>query len=212
MDSKHDTFYTIDKEGNIIGKITDSEIRPIITEYEHIREVLVARDIASKNITTVIENDDLDYVMKLFENKNSDEFPVINPDNGKIIGIVRREDVIAAYNRESFKYNVVEGFARELKSISTNKLTRVMDGYSIVEKKPPKNFIGKRISDIKLRNNFGLEILMIKRNNSPYNEDESDSGNFILPNPQYIIGKDDVLILFGADEKIALTENWEADR
>lgn len=211
MDSKHDTFYTIDKEGNIVGKITDSEIRPIITEYEHIREVLVARDIASKNITTVIENDDLDYVMKLFENKNSDEFPVINPDNGKIIGIVRREDVIAAYNRESFKYNVVEGFARELKSISTNKLTRVMDGYSIVEKKPPKNFIGKRISDIKLRNNFGLEILMIKRNNSPYNEDESDSGNFILPNPQYIIGEDDVLILFGADEKIALTENWEVD-
>lgn len=208
MDSKHDTFYTVDKEGNIVGKITDSEIRPIITEYEHIREVLVARDIASKSITTVVENDDLDYVMKLFENKNSDEFPVVNPDDGKIIGTVRKEDVIAAYNRESFKYNVVEGFARELKSISANKLTRVMDGYSIVEKRPPKNFIGKKISEIKLRNIYELEILMIKRNNSPYNEDELESGNLILPNPQYIIGEDDVLILFGADEKIALTESW----
>lgn len=208
MESKYGTFYTVSKEGNIVGKITDSEIRPIIMEYEHLREVLIARDIASKNIVTVNPTDDLDYVMRLFENNDSDEFPVADKDNGKIIGVVRKEDVISAYNRESFKYNVVEGFARELKSISTNKLTRVMEGYSITEKKPPKTFVGKKISEIKLRNNYGLEILMIKRNNSPYQEG-TEQERFILPDPQHIIDENDVLILFGTDEKIALTENWE---
>jgi len=207
IDSKHNTFYTINHEGNIVGKITNSEIKPIITEYEHIREVLVARDIASKDIITVSESDDLDYVMKLFENKDSDEFPVVS--NKNIIGIIRRQDVIAAYNRESFKYNVVEGFARELKSISVNKFTKVIEGYSIVEKSPPKEFIGRKITDIKLRNKYGLEILMIKRNDSPYKEDDAESSNYILPNPQYVIGADDILILFGADDKIKVTGEWE---
>jgi len=207
MESKYNTFYTTDQKGNIVGKITNSEIKPIITEYEHIREVLVARDIASKDVITVSETENLDYVMKLFENKDSDEFPVVN--NYKIIGIIRRQDVIAAYNRESFKYNVVEGFARELKSISVNKFTKVIEGYSIVEKSPPKEFIGREIADIKLRNNYGLEILMIKRNNSPYTEDEIESNNYILPNPQYVIGADDILILFGADDKIKVTGEWE---
>jgi CIC family chloride channel protein len=206
IDSKHSTFYTVDKDGNIAGRITISDIRPIITEYEHIREVLVAKDISSKDIIIVSETDDLDYVMKLFENKDCDEFPVAS--NNKIIGIIRRQDVIAAYNRESIKYNVAEGFARELKTISINKLTSVIEGYSIAEKTPPRQFIGRKISEIKLRNKYGLEILMIKQKSTPFSGNEAEQANYILPDPQYIIGEDDILILFGTNEKIALTESW----
>lgn len=211
IDSQYNTLYIVDKKEKIIGKITDSEIRPIITEYEHLREVLVASDIASKNITTVIETDDLDYVMKLFENKDSDEFPVVNKEDKKIVGIVRKEDVIAAYNRESFKYDVVEGFAKELKTVSSDKLSPVMKGYSIVERKPPHLFIGKKISDTKLRNNYGLEILMIKRGVKNYDE-EPEEGNLILPTPDYVINQDDLLILFGPNDKIELTKNWNATK
>jgi CIC family chloride channel protein len=211
MESERNTFYTVNSEGAIVGMISYSEIRPIITEYEHIREVLVAGDIASKNVTTVLETEDLDYVMKLFESKEADEFPVVSiDDKNKVIGAVRRQDVIAAYNRESFKYNVAEGFARELKSIGNTKQTKVMEGYSIVEKSPPKEFIGKKISEIGLRSKYGLEILMIRRHASPY-DDAADQTNYILPNPQYVIRDDDILILFGSDEKITLTEEWNID-
>ncbi|HOI29345.1 MAG TPA: chloride channel protein [Melioribacteraceae bacterium] len=208
MESDRNTFYTVNKEGIIVGKITDAEIRPIITEYEHIREVLVARDIASRDVTPVMETDDLDYIMKLFESRDADEFPVVHPeDKNSVTGTVRRQDVIAAYNRESFKYNVVEGFARELKTISSTKQTKVLEGYSIIEKQAPGEFVGRKISDIALRNKYGLEILMIRKHSSPY-EDQSESSNYILPNPVYVIQEDDILILFGADEKIASTENW----
>jgi Trk K+ transport system NAD-binding subunit len=50
---------------------------------------------------------------------------------------------------------------------------------------------------------------MIKRNDSPYKEDDAESSNYILPNPQYVIGADDILILFGADDKIKVTGEWE---
>lgn len=208
MESDRNTFYTVNKDGIIVGKITDSEIRPIITEYEHIREVLVARDIASRDVNPVLETDDLDYIMKLFESRDADEFPVVHPeDKNRVTGTVRRQDVIAAYNRESFKYNVVEGFARELKSISSTKQTKVLDGYSIIEKQAPGEFVGRRISEIALRNKYGLEILMIRKHSSPY-DDQSESSNYILPSPVYVIQEDDILILFGADEKITATESW----
>lgn len=208
MESDRHTFYIVNRDGIIVGKITDAEIRPIITEYEHIREVLVARDIASRDVTTVLETDDLDYIMKLFESRDADEFPVVHPeDKDRVTGSVRKQDVIAAYNRESFKYNVAEGFARELKTISSTKQTKVMDGYSIIEKQTPGEFIGRKISEIALRNKYGLEILMIRKLSSPYNE-KSESSNYFLPDPLYVIQEDDILILFGADEKIAATETW----
>jgi CIC family chloride channel protein len=104
MESKHSTFYTINKQNILSGTIIETELRQIITEYEHIREVLVARDIASQGVTTVFEDDDLDSVMKLFEKKGADEFPVLNSaKENKIVGTIRRQEVISAYNRESLK-------------------------------------------------------------------------------------------------------------
>jgi CIC family chloride channel protein len=211
MESDHSTFYTINKDGNLVGKITENEIRPIITEYEHIKEVLVARDIASPNITTIQETDDLDYIMKLFEIKEADEFPVVClSSSNKVIGTIRRQDVIAAYNRENLKNNPVEGFARELKTIDKTKLTKVIEGYSIIEHEPARDFVGKKISEIGLRAKLGLEILIIRKKVFAFNEDQS-ADQYLLPTPEYVIKKDDLLILFGANDKIKMVNNWKVE-
>jgi len=208
MESSHSTFYTIDVNGKILGTITESEIRPIITEYEHIREVLVANDIASKNVTTVKENDDLDYVMKLFEKKDADEFPVISShDSEKILGAIRRQDVIAAYNKESLKQNIAEGFARELKNVEQVKSIKVLDGFSIVEKNPKREFIGKTIAELNFRNKYGIQILMIKKTISAYSEKEEET-DYVVPTASYSITEHDKLILFGEEENINEISNW----
>ena len=209
MESTHSTFYTVDLNNNLSGVITESEMRPIITEYEHIREVLVAGDIASHNIFTIYESDDLDHVMRLFESKDADEIPVVEPGNNlKVIGSVRRQDVIAVYNKENLKQNTAQGFASGLKNIGVTKKTKIVEGYSLVEKKPLKEFAGKSISEAALRNKLGLEILMIRKQSSPY-AGEKDQTKYILPEPNYVIDEDDIFILFGSDEKIALIDKWE---
>ncbi len=208
MDSSHSTFFTIGNNSKLNGIITESELRPIITEYEHLREVLVARDISTREITTVLENDDLDHVMKLFESKDADELPVVDEnDNRMIIGSVTRQDVITAYNKENLKLNLVESFSRELRNIDTTKKIKVMEGFAIVEKKPAADFWGKSIAETALRSRYGLEILMIKKLNSPYSDDD-DSKKYILPKPDYIIQSDDLLVLFGPEDKISITNNW----
>ncbi len=39
LDEPHASFYTINEKGDLVGTITENELRPIITEYQHIREL-----------------------------------------------------------------------------------------------------------------------------------------------------------------------------
>lgn len=202
MESTHTTFYTIDKESKLTGTITESELRQIITEYEQLREVLVARDIATQGVTTVSEDDDLDRVMKLFESKEADEFPVLSSTiKNKVVGTIRRHDVIAAYNKESIKENIPEAFSRELENLSGKRQTKVFEGFSIAEVNVPKEFIGKTIASIGIRKNYGLTVLMIRTNFSPYSE-TADDDNLIMPGPNYVFQEGDILLLFGSEKNI----------
>ena len=208
LESPHTTFYTTNSEGKLVGTITESELRPIITEYENIRDTLIASDIARNEVTTVFRTDDLDTVLKLFGVKNVDQFPVVSKkDPLKAIGSVWRHDVITAYNQESLKSNITDGLAHELKTIEKTKISKVTEGYSIVESKVIPLFVGSTLAELRLRNRYGLEVLMIKQKNSLYS-DESEDSKIIIPDPNYVIKSDDILVLFGSDENIAKTKEW----
>lgn len=206
INSPHHTFYTVNKEGKLTGTITENDIRPIILEYEQVREMLVARDIARKEVIKVFNTDSLDQVMKLFENYPVDEFPVTSIEEPeKIIGMVLKNDVIAAYNKENLKHNLAEGFARELKLFDKASFTKVADGFAIVERKIKKELIGKSIAESRIRNTYGIEVLMIKKEGSIYDNKNEMS----VPDAGYVFSPDDVLLLFGTDENIAKTSDWE---
>ncbi len=202
------TFYLTDSNGNVSGRITESELRPIIMEYEQLKGMLVANDIASKDVVKVKTDDHLDYVMNLFGKVKIDELPVIDVgDNNKIVGAISRHDVITAYNRESLKFNLAGGFAKELRTIDQAKAEKVADGFSIVEKKVPMEFVGRSIYQLRLRNDYGLEILMIKKSQSVLDVD-SENEEVRIPDPDYIIKENDTLVLFGKDENIEKTSKW----
>ena len=208
LESHHSTFYIVNTEKLLTGAISTSELRPIIAEYEQLRDMLVVSDIARHEVTKVYQSDDLDYVLKLFGEKNVDELPVVTKaEPNKVIASVWRQDVIALYNRESLKYNLADGMARELKTIEAAQTSQVTEGFSIIEKKAPEMFVGKSLLQLRIRNNYGLEVLMIKRSLSPIMAIEEEN-KIHIPSPDYIIRSDDILVLFGADEKIAQTSNW----
>ena len=80
-------------------------------------------------------------------------------------------------------------------------------GYAIIEKKPLREFIGKNLSELRFRNRYGLEILMIKKTAGIFHESDAEN-KLVMPGPDYKIEEDDILVLFGNDEKIALTKDW----
>ena len=189
------------------GIISDAEMRPIITEYDSLKDFFVAADISNKYFTQLHKNDNLEYVFKLFAKFNYEEFPVADSETGKLIGTLFKHDVITAYNKESFKNNIAEGISSELKTIETTKWSQIADGYSIMEQKVPQNFVGKTLANLRLRNKYKVEVLMIKRPNSVFNSEEGEK--IIFPHANYVLQKDDIFVLFGADENLSKISQWK---
>ena len=199
VEKPHTIVYVTNTENKIVGVITDNEIRSIITEYNTLSKMLVANDIAIPKVKIVNENDVLDYVFKLLGNSSIHQFPVSN-DQGEIVGTIKRQDAIAAYNKAAMRSNVKDSLATQLRTLDKSTVSKVADGYSIIEKKVPSSFIGKSMMDVKFRNTYGLEILMIKNRSSIFSDDEDDE--IIIPDPNYNFLEDDTLVLFGADDRI----------
>ncbi len=201
-ETPHSTFYTIDKEGKLVGTIIENELRPIITEYDNLREMIVAGDIASAHPIFVKENDDLDFVLKLFGQENVDEFPVASAeDENKVVGCVNYHDILAAYNRESLKHHLADGLAHDLKAIEKFTSVKVGDDYLISEQLAAKQFVGKTLAELRLRNKYGIEVLMIKPHSPPFMSEEK-AAKFIVPRHDYCIEENDILVIFGKDDSI----------
>ncbi|MFB3057059.1 MAG: chloride channel protein [Ignavibacteriaceae bacterium] len=202
MESPHHTFYTVNSEGIMTGTITETELRPIITEYDHLKDVICASDIINPQVITISKDNDLDYVLNLFGKWNLDQFPVVDLESpNKILGAVTRQEVISIYNRESLKVNLASGLSKELKSIKNTTTAKVAAGYSIAELGVPKKFIGKSLVELKIRNEFGLEVLMIKQPKE-FLTDVNSEPEIITPDPEYKLKRTDTLVIFGADDKI----------
>ncbi|MBT8386066.1 MAG: chloride channel protein [Ignavibacteria bacterium] len=203
IESPNNTFYTVDSVGKLTGTITETEIRPIITEYDNVKDVIVASDIINPQVVSVNNSDDLDSVLKLFGKWNHDQFPVIHQDDpSKFLGAIARKEVIAIYNRESLKINLADGLTKELRTIKETTHSEVAVGYSIFEQTVPIQYVGKSLADLKIRNKYGLEVLMIKQTKDFLVDGIKSAQEIISPEPDYKLKESDKLVLFGKNEKI----------
>ncbi len=201
VESPNSSFYTVNSTGELCGIITENEMRPIITEYEIVKNVLVARDVANPEITIVHTSDDLDYILNLFGKLNVDQFPVVDSKNpSKVLGAITRQKVISVYNRESLREDLASGLAKELKTIDRIRPIKVAADYSIMEVNLPDAFLGKSLMELKLRNSHGIEVLMIKHLKDAF--DVHSQSEIETPDPNYKLKNSDSLIVFGKDEKL----------
>ncbi len=195
VESKRNTFYLIDETGKIVGSISVSDLRTLITEYENVKSMLVAKDVATDKIIVIKEDEKLGNVMKLFETLEQDEFPVVSSSDNKILGTISKSDVISAYNKEKLKSELLEQLSHNLIKLQKSKKIKIFEGYSIAEFNVPQSFVGKTLSQLEIRKKYNLEVIMVKRNNDIY-----------FPSSDYIVNRDDILILFGNEENIEKVE------
>ena len=79
------------------------------------------------------------------------------------------------------------------------------DRHSIVEVKPPGDWVGKTLIDLKLRASHGLHVIAIKRASATPGSESSGkkTRQFQLPHPDVPIGADDVLVVLASDDDLA---------
>jgi len=113
LSSKHVGFPVLDSKGLLAGIITIEDYKEILFE-EGLENLVVVKELATSNVITVTENENLAAAMKKIGFKNIEQIPVVDQNNPrKIIGILSRRDIVSAYNKTLIDRTLTGGIPRE---------------------------------------------------------------------------------------------------
>ncbi len=92
-------FPVVDDNDRVVGIFSADDVRSYLYD-ETLWQLANARDIMVSNIVSVVPEDDLNTALQRFTALNLDELPVFDSnDSGKLLGMLRRKETIAFYNR-----------------------------------------------------------------------------------------------------------------
>jgi CIC family chloride channel protein len=196
--SRHSEFFVVNEEEKLLGAVAVSKLRRLIFDQEELQHLVVAGDMILVDRPTVTENDNLDHVMRLFSHGDMDEIAVVDAeDQFKLTGIVRKEDVINARNREWLRRDLTETLTSAVSLVGKVRRVEVGDGYVIQEILAPPAFLGRTLGELNLRAVYGAQVVFIR---SRLGE---DAGSKIrVPSSRDRILEGDALLLAGEKEAV----------
>jgi K+/H+ antiporter YhaU regulatory subunit KhtT len=145
--------------------------------------------------------------MKLFSKKHIDEIPVKDRNNTlNILGQIDRRTVIEAYNNELFKRESLDDMSDRIPIIDRGQTFELFEGYMLSEVETPYFFVGKTMKELNVRQNYGVEIILVKRQPP----ETSKTGNFsnsdhvikFIPDPDDFIQPGDIFLVIGSANNI----------
>ena len=191
LSGKHQFFQIIDRENNYVGCFSLNHLKKIVHQKDLLDTLVIAEDLAVPSVHLDYE-DNLERAMELFGREDVEEIPVLQDQ--KLLGVVKRKDVIEAYNNEIAKREAASGFVQKLKFTSLARKMEIGRGYSITEVDAPPAFWDKSLKDLDLKAARHVDVLLIKRKYPPL--------TIPIPTANEIIRKGDLLILAGPTESI----------
>jgi CIC family chloride channel protein len=130
--------------------------------------------------------------MRIFGREDTAEIAVLR--GGKFIGVVKRKDVIEAYNHEILKREAAAGLLENIKFSPLTKAFDIAPGYKIMEIAAPARFWGQSLRELHLKARFGIDVLVIKRKYPPH--------TMTIPAADTVIIKDDQLVIAGLEKNL----------
>ena len=101
-------FPVIDETGRMTGMVSMQDVKTILHD-EDLRLSVHVGNICTRKVVVLTPDDTLYAAMTLFDAKGLEEIPVVEAtDNRWVVGMLKRRDVIAAYNREVIKKGISE--------------------------------------------------------------------------------------------------------
>lgn len=202
--SKQDPYFAVlDSDSFLTGIISIHDIKGFLFEREDLQNVIIAGDIALKNFQVATLNDNCKDVLDRMSQSSFLALPVVDAEkSNKMLGIVWQKDILDAYQKEIERRDVTATMVDKIQQSIDSQGVHFMEGYSISEVPVPEVFIGKSIKDLNIRAKFGVDILLIRQKTKKGDEIKA------FPNPDFILKKDDYLIVAGMIRNINLLRTF----
>ncbi|MBD3225612.1 MAG: CBS domain-containing protein [Caldithrix sp.] len=201
MKSQHQEYFVIDHDERLIGIVSMLELKEFLHDEDYLSELVIASDLAQPPPARLYPDDNLDLVMHQFGRYNVDELPVLQSrDSQRVIGSVQRKDVIDAYNREIFKWDLAGGVHSVVSAVDGDREVELSENYRIVELEAPAHFVGKTIRGLSIRKRYNVEIILIKNRMDDGKGIANRPG--VVPGADYVIQSGDKLLVLGAIDDI----------
>lgn len=191
ISSKHHTFQIIDNNNTYIGCFSLNQMKKLVLDKDLLDSLLIAEDLAVPGISIDYEGN-LEQAMKIFGQEDVSEITLLK--GNKFAGVIKRKDVIEAYNHEIIKKEAAEGIVQTLKFSPQSKSFDIGTGYKIMEVEAPLSFLDKSLMELNLKAKHRIDILLIKRKYPPQ--------TIPIPSAAEVIKKGDILVLAGLTENI----------
>jgi len=189
---KYYDFQIVDCNNNYVGSSSLAQIKKIMLEKEFLDPFVIAEDLAVIGYHLQAEGS-LEDAMKIFGREDVSEIPVLEGE--KYLGVVKRKDVIEAYNHEILKKEAAAGLVQTMKFSHSSKTYDIGYGHKIMEIEAPEFFWDKSLKGLNLKARFRVDVLLIKR---PY-----PPRTIPLPLADEIIKKGDQLVLAGREDRLS---------
>ena len=106
--SKFNSFPVLNADNKLAGILSFNDYSEALYD-EHLKDLVVAKDLMSENVVTVSSETDLYTALGKISRKDFSTMPVVSPnDPTELVGIVTRRDIIGAYERAVLKKSLFE--------------------------------------------------------------------------------------------------------
>jgi CIC family chloride channel protein len=156
--SARSEFFVV-RDGRYVGAVSVHQMRKVLQEGDWLNPLIIARDMADSTLPVLTPEDKLDVVMKLFTQVQVDELPVIS--DHKLVGSVRKSDVLEAYHRELTRRDLSGTFHGALTCAARTKCVDLGEDYVMAEVECPSYFAGKSLRELSMLVNYGVQVIMI---------------------------------------------------
>ncbi len=199
ISKKQPSLAVLSQKGAYIGIISIDNIKEFILDSDELKHVLIAGDLADKNVPKVTLDDSLKTVFEQFSKCDYDGLPVMSgKDSSFLAGMIWRKDVDDAYQKELSRQQLTSDLATKLTLNNSSEDVHFLEGYIITEIDVPKAFVGKTIKDLNIRSVYGVDILSIKR---PI---QNSTDIKAIPEANHKFAQNEKIIVAGEAEKINL--------
>ena len=195
-------FPVVDNENNLKGIIITNTIKDYLLEGDALQNLLVASDLLIQDFDKVALNDNCQIALDKMKSHDFDGLVVVDShDSNKIVGMVWRKDIQVEYDKEIERRDISSSLASKISMKGDETSINFLEGYVVAEITPPKSFIGHSIRELNIRAEYGVDILSIKTKKGKAESVKA------IPDPNYIISENEILVIAGESKNINLIKN-----